>query len=113
MGVPIQMIIMVTTKKVSLILIRQHARGCVVPLLRRLNRLNIDRLTIAARAYHKISHAGDESRKVTGICYETNKPHQAMLNEGGEVILSAGAIGSPQILELSGIGRGDILQAEY
>ena len=48
---------------------------------------------------------------MTGICYETNKqPDQAMLNEGGEVILSAGAIGSPQILELSGIGRGDILQ---
>ncbi|MBX7197781.1 MAG: GMC family oxidoreductase N-terminal domain-containing protein [Rhodospirillaceae bacterium] len=28
----------------------------------------------------------------------------------GEVILAAGAIGSPQILELSGIGRGDVLQ---
>ncbi|MBR0557953.1 GMC family oxidoreductase N-terminal domain-containing protein [Ciceribacter sp. L1K23] len=27
-----------------------------------------------------------------------------------EVVLSAGAIGSPQILELSGIGRGDVLQ---
>ena len=29
----------------------------------------------------------------------------------GETILSAGAIGSPQILELSGLGRADILQA--
>ncbi len=28
----------------------------------------------------------------------------------GEVILAAGAIGSPQLLELSGIGRGDVLQ---
>ena len=28
-----------------------------------------------------------------------------------EVILAAGAIGSPHILELSGIGRGDVLQA--
>jgi len=69
-------------------------------------------LTIATHAHiTKLAFADDESCKVTGICYETNKqPHQAMLNEGGEVILSAGAIGSPQILELSGIGRGDILQ---
>ncbi|UXN04920.1 GMC family oxidoreductase [Bartonella sp. HY406] len=28
-----------------------------------------------------------------------------------EIILCAGAVGSPQILELSGIGRGDVLQA--
>ena len=30
----------------------------------------------------------------------------------GEVILSAGSIGSPQLLELSGIGRGEVLQAQ-
>ena len=30
---------------------------------------------------------------------------------GGEVVLSAGAIGSPHLLELSGIGRGETLQA--
>lgn len=28
-----------------------------------------------------------------------------------ETVLSAGAIGSPHILELSGVGRGDVLQA--
>lgn len=32
------------------------------------------------------------------------------LKPGGEVILSTGAIGSPQILQLSGIGAGELLQ---
>ena len=35
---------------------------------------------------------------------------QARLAEGGELLLSAGSIGSPQILQLSGIGPADLLQ---
>ncbi len=35
---------------------------------------------------------------------------EARLREGGEVLLSAGSIGSPQILQLSGIGPGELLQ---
>lgn len=49
-------------------------------------------------------------KRVIGVSY-TNKgdAHAVHLREGGEVILSAGAIGSPQILEVSGVGRGDVL----
>ncbi len=53
-----------------------------------------------------------ETRRVIGVRYSTKgRSHDVMLNPGGEVVLSAGAIGSPQILELSGIGKGDVLQA--
>ena len=56
--------------------------------------------------------AEDDPTRVTGVCYDRQGNRtEALLNPGGEVILSAGAIGSPQILELSGIGRGDVLQA--
>ncbi len=51
------------------------------------------------------------SKVVTGVSYSQNRvKRHAILRDGGEVILSAGAVGSPQILELSGIGRGDTLQ---
>ncbi len=52
-----------------------------------------------------------ESTEVKGINFHIKgKPHHATLKPGGEVILSAGAIGSPQILQLSGIGPGQVLQ---
>ena len=52
-----------------------------------------------------------DDKRVVGVRYSTKgQTHEVRLNPGGEVILSAGAIGSPQILELSGIGRGDVLQ---
>jgi choline dehydrogenase len=52
-----------------------------------------------------------DNSAITGVSYsQKGESQHALLNAGGEVILSAGAIGSPQILELSGIGRGDILQ---
>jgi len=37
-------------------------------------------------------------------------PEVVTLKEGGELLLAAGAIGSPQILQLSGIGPGELLQ---
>jgi len=48
-------------------------------------------------------------RAVGGVRVRMNG--QLMDVRAGEVILSAGAVNSPKILELSGIGRGDVLSA--
>lgn len=68
-------------------------------------------LTITTHAHITgLLFADDDDKKVIGVAFDHKKDkRQVQLREGGEVILSAGAIGSPQILELSGIGRGDIL----
>jgi choline dehydrogenase len=51
-----------------------------------------------------------EGRRATGVHFRLNgQPHVA--HAGREVILSAGAINSPKVLELSGIGRHDLLSA--
>ena len=50
-----------------------------------------------------------EGRKCVGVVYQRNG--QAItVRAGKEVILCAGAVATPQLLELSGIGRADILQ---
>jgi len=47
-------------------------------------------------------------KRITGVEFEMDgKPASAKAL--GEVILTAGSIGSPQILELSGIGQGEVL----
>lgn len=70
------------------------------------NRPNLDIITHAL--VEKILVKDDRSTGI-GISVKGSS-HTFGLNSGGEVILSAGAIGSPQILQLSGIGPGDLLQ---
>jgi len=51
-----------------------------------------------------------EQSRATGIRYRQNG-QSVQAHAQNEVILSAGAIGSPHLLELSGIGKGAALQA--
>lgn len=51
-----------------------------------------------------------EEKRATGVMY-WSKGDLKRVDVLGEIILSAGAIGSPQILQLSGIGPGDPLHA--
>ena len=60
----------------------------------------------------KLLFADDNPKQVTGVAFTQNgAARTARLAPGGEVILSAGAIGSPQLLELSGIGQPEVLKA--
>jgi choline dehydrogenase len=52
----------------------------------------------------------DAQRRCTGVVYRQHG-REVTVNARAEVILAAGAVQSPQILELSGIGRPDVLQA--
>lgn len=82
------------------------AKGFLKPVKKREN------LTIITHAMaEKLTFDQQQSNKVTGIRFQVKgNPQTARLKQGGEVILSAGAIGSPQLLEVSGIGQGDRLQ---
>jgi len=55
--------------------------------------------------------ADDDPKRVTGVRFRRKgEAQEVRLRPGGEVILSAGAIQSPHLLLLSGIGRGDVLE---
>ncbi|MCY4395414.1 MAG: choline dehydrogenase [Rhodospirillaceae bacterium] len=50
--------------------------------------------------------------RAAGIAFRVGQERrEAKVRRGGEVILSGGAIGSPQILQLAGIGPGALLQS--
>ncbi len=50
-----------------------------------------------------------EGKRVSGVAF-THKGQKLVVSANREVLLAAGAINSPKLLELSGIGRGDVLQ---
>ena len=78
------------------------ARAYITPIQHRSN------LTIALRAHaQKLCFEG---RKVTGVRY-LQKGQVRTAHARAEVILCSGAINSPQLLQLSGIGPGALLQA--
>ena len=71
-----------------------------------------ENLEIVTHAHvEQLCFGEDDPATVTGIRYAVRRErHRARLRPGGEVILAAGSIGSPQILQLSGIGPGPLLQ---
>ncbi|WIY25802.1 GMC family oxidoreductase [Parasedimentitalea psychrophila] len=77
------------------------ARGFLKPAMKRPN------LTVLTRA--QVSSLELKGKAVVGVNFLQNGQHKsAKVNR--EVVLSAGAIGTPQILQLSGIGSGSHLR---
>ena len=66
------------------------------------------RSNLAVRTRALITRVLFEGRRATGVVYEQRGERHTVL-AGREVILSAGAVNSPQLLELSGVGNPDIL----
>jgi choline dehydrogenase-like flavoprotein len=78
------------------------ATGFLKPVLQRPN--------LELRTHVHVERVQLENRKATGVVY--SQGGETFLAEArGEVILAAGAIGSPQLLQLSGIGPAALLRA--
>ena len=77
------------------------ARGFLRPALKRPN------LRVITHAH--TSRLMFEGKRVRGVEFDI-KGRPAKATASGEVLLTAGSIGSPQIMELSGIGRAEALQ---
>jgi choline dehydrogenase len=73
-------------------------------------RPNFEMWTAAHATRLVIDTQPDGSKRCTGVQVWTGK-EMATVHATGEVILSAGSIGSPQLLQLSGVGAAGVLQA--
>ena len=78
------------------------ARGFLRPALKRAN------LTVVTDAL--VDKVDIEDGRAATVHYR-HQGRPVVARAAGEIILSAGAVASPGILERSGIGRGDVLQA--
>ena len=77
------------------------AKGFLKPVLQRPN------LTVLTRA--QAARLRFDGRRASGVDFWLEgKPARAEAK--GEVILATGAVGSPQLLEVSGIGQGEVLR---
>lgn len=71
-----------------------------------LERSNLDVITDA-----RVTRVVMDGRRATGVSYKQGMEYtQLRLNDNGEVLLSGGAVNSPQLLMLSGIGAADELK---
>ncbi|WP_459615043.1 GMC family oxidoreductase [Bordetella sp. 2513F-2] len=76
--------------------------GYLAPARRRAN------LQVLARAH--VTQIVLDGRRCTGVRYRRDDGSEQEAHARREVILAAGAVQSPHLLELSGIGRPDVLQ---
>jgi choline dehydrogenase len=89
------------------------AQAFVAPVRRRPN-LTIVSSAVVSELLFTGSSAVDGRPQVSGLIYRRGGEFVDVsidLSRRGEVVLAAGAIGTPQILERSGIGRTDVLDS--
>lgn len=85
------------------------AKAYITPHLDRPN-LNVMTSVTTTRV---LTEVVDGQPRATGVAFRPpggGEEQRLLLNPGGEVVLSAGAFGSPQLLMLSGIGAADHLR---
>jgi len=70
----------------------------------------LDRENLTARTGAHVTELTFEGDRATGVVYEQDGgSHEAEVSDDGEVVVAAGAIQSPQLLMLSGLGPADHL----
>ena len=78
------------------------AKGFLKPVLKRPN--------LAVETHAQVLKLHLEGKRVAGVVFRRPDGTEAYA-AAGEVVLAAGAVGSPAILQLSGIGPADLLAA--